>query len=306
MPGFTYVPSAGMTGQKGAAAGVDKAPFLLHENPLESITKAAGLTDTEGLYYLRDDGSADDDVSAFSRPVMRIANPFGAHTPRAESGGSMRFVLDETGAIEFRPDTANPICLSPRSNYKGNTNALIFANTRSPSAGPTTQHTNAALDMAALSELRLPAGLAGRAALVPPLHDVAGNASWHVNQTFGFAFLSRIEKLTIAGAGTTVSSNAGLLPANAMLFAVAYYVNDPATTAGANLYDIGIGGDLTRFATALNSNAAGGGYAYDPTPFRIYSAATPIVITLDAAADNQFQISLVTMYLATTSAPILT
>jgi len=305
MAGFTYVVSVGSTGQK-AAGGVDLAPLVLREDPTESINKNTFFLDTEGILYLRKFGSADQATSANIRPVIQIANSFGAnHNPRAENSGSKKFALWENGSMEFRPSTANPIMMSLMANYMNAQNALVFSNNIGPSSNPSGQRTNAAIDMAAVRELRLPGGYLTKG-LVPPLLDEAGVPIWNENQNYGVAFQARLEKLIITVGNTSDTSGAALIPAGAMLFQIAYHVKDTTTTGVADLFDIGIGGDLTRFATGLDASSfATKGYAPDPTVFRTYAADTPIIVTLDGNAADTFEVIILTLYLIATVAPQL-
>lgn len=305
MPGFTYVASVGMTGQK-AAGGVDLAPLLLREDPTESLTKLAAFDDTEGILYFRDHGSADQVITANKRPVLAIMNSFGAnHDPRAETSGSRKFAIWENGSMEFRPSTANPIMMALMANYKAGNNALVFSNSISPASDPQASHSNAAIDLAAVSELRLPCGLSGRIGIIPPLLDENGLSKWAENQSYGMAFQARRQRLSISTGNTTATSGA-LIPADAMLFQIGYQVKDTTTTGVADLFDIGIAGDLTRFASGLDANNfATKGYAPDPTVFRSYAADTPIVVTLDGNAANLFEVMILTVYLTMTAGPTL-
>jgi len=285
MAGFTFAVGGGATGIRQTSA--QKDPFVLLQDPEdESLQKADSLLG-QGIAYLRKHSAGDDDHVVDTRPVISILNPFGSdHDPRTEGEGQEKFVLWDHGVVEWSPGPSNQIFISPKSNFMGNAHALVFSGDMDPS-GTDPSIANANVDLMPVPGVRLPGGSLG--GLIPTCHDKWGTRDylkdvgikWGICQRyFKFANLS-------AGGGPTQTTDGYIIPANSFVIGVGYDIQSRAHVgSGADTFDIGVSGDLTRFGSGLNTYAFDDDVLYDSdNPFRFYSSNTDLIITLAGTVD---------------------
>ena len=305
MAGFTFRVTGGVTGQRPvpSADPLDLSPLLLKEDPTESLIDAEAYGETEGLLFLRKHDAVDDVHAANTRPVIQLLNPFGDHEPRTEGTGNLKYCLYTNGAQEFAPGPSNRIFMSPISTFRTSSHALVFSGLREPTHTPA-QIANASIDMMYVAGIRLPGvgNVTGEGIIPCPVTEggaAAPKEKFGAAGSFGFQsrWHSSIE-LNSAGGVTITSGN--IIPAGAFLMAVGYDITVRGHTDGADVFTIGIAGDLSRFL------ADGNTYSYDDdvvfdvdNPFRHYAANTELVVTLDdnLQGGQFFSIRLWTCYL---------
>lgn len=304
MAGFTFRVSGGVTGRRAVAESLDRAPLLLLEDPdNESAEELAASLETQGIVYVREHGSADDVHPANTRAIIRILNAFGSdHAPRKEGEGNSKYVLYTTGTQEFAPGPANRIFMSPASNMLGNQNAIVFSGAREPGSEPSAV-AGGMIDMMYLAGLRLPGvpAVSGYG-IIPCLLDESGVHQPEKNcaQRGSFGIQSRFYNGTYLnpGGGPTITTGV-MIPEGALLMAVGYQITTRGHTDTSDEYDIGVAGDLTRFAENLDSYVVANDVLHDAAAsFRYYDTDTALVVTLDdvIAAGSGFQLKLWTCY----------
>jgi len=305
MAGFTFRVTGGVTGQRPvpSADPLDMSPFLVREDPTESLTDLEGYGETEGVVFLRANDAVDDVHPANTRPVLALLNPFGNHLPRGEGDGNLKYCLYTNGVQEFAPGPANRIFMSPISTFRTSGHALVFSGLREPTHTPA-QIANASIDMMYVPGIRLPgvANVASEGIIPCPVTELGTAAPKEkFGQAGSFGFQSRWHssvELNSLG-GVTITSG-DIIPAGAFLMAIGYDITVRGHTDTSDVFTIGIAGDLSRFL------ADGDTYTYDDdvvfdeeNPFRYYAAATELVVTLDdnLTSGQFFSIRLWTCYL---------
>jgi len=290
MAGFTFRVTGGVTGQRPvpSADPLDLSPFLLKEDPTESLIDAVAYGETEGLLFLRKHDAVDDVHAAGTRPVIQLLNPFGNHEPRTEGEGNLKYALYTNGVQEFAPGPANRIFMSPISTFRTSGHALVFSGLREPTHTP--------------AQIPGVANVASEGIIPCPVTELGTAAPKEkFGQAGSFGFQSRWHssvELNSLG-GVTITSG-DIIPAGAFLMAIGYDITVRGHTDTSDVFTIGIAGDLSRFL------ADGDTYTYDDdvvfdedNPFRYYAAATELVVTLDdnLTSGQFFSIRLWTCYL---------
>jgi len=308
MAGFTFRVTGGVTGIRPAAAApdpLDLAPLVLMEDPdNESWADQESNLNTEGLAYVRKHGGADDVHPVNTRPLIQILNPFGGdHDPRTEGEGNLKYCLYTNGAQEFAPGPSNRIFMSPVSTFRTDNHALVFSGLREPTHTPS-QIANALIDMMYVPGIRFPgvANVTGEGIIPCPVTEAgvaAPKEKFGAAGSFGYQsrWHSSVELNSLGG--VTITSG-DIIPAGAFLMAIGYDITVRGHTDSADVFTIGVAGDLARFLADGNTYSYDDDVVFDEdNPFKYYAAATELVVTLDdnLTSGQFFSIRLWTCYL---------
>ncbi len=305
MAGFTFRVTGGVTGIRPQASTdpLDMSPFLLKEDPSESLTDLVGYGETEGIVCMRAHDAVDDVHPANTRPFLAILNPSGAQTPRDEGAGNKKFCLYTNGVQEFAPGPSNRIFMSPVSTFRTSSHALVFSGSREPTHTPA-QIANASIDMMYVPGIRLPGvGNVASEGIIPCPVTEAGVAA--PKEKFGaagsFGFQSRWHSsIELNSVGGVTITSGDIIPKGAFLMAVGYDITVRGHTDTSDVFTIGVAGDLARFLADGNTYSYVDDVVFDgANPFRFYESATELVVTLDdnLTAGQFFSIRLWTCYL---------